>query len=614
MASMFVVFSKDELSGLRGLFKNAKGGMQDCDALSSETACYIIADARIDYQEELARKLEIAWEAARDFSDQRFILSAYIKWGDACVDHLYGDFAFAIWDEGRKQLFCSRDHFGVRPLFYLDQPGFFVFASELSAFEDLPDFRYQIREQYLCDAICSVDQHKDEAPFEHIRRLEPAQSLSYSEKKGVVLKRYWDLELHPNDNWLSEEEAAMELKKRFLDAISQRSRNQDHIGIELSGGLDSSGILAGLASNENKPSRISAFTHSRSDQCNAGQHIFSNDLEYSRIMVEEFPVAEHCIVTENNQNGSFSALLHMLQSGPGPVDQVYAMLSDLLFAEAGQAGAGVMLSGFGGDEGVTYNGDGYLEELIRRRKYKQVKEHLRKRVERSGGRLKRQLTKLIIQTYVPSLLQLFQRDWRKQQFDTFAINGEIGKRLGMKKRYYQRSFLPGVPNLRTRQYNRLMLPALTQRLENTALLAGKEGVGYSYPFLDVKLLEFFYSLPSEFKYKEGTGRYLYRSAMRDLLPEKIRLRRDKAGATIPNALCRLLKDADKFREVINEGRENNRFHYVEYNQLLWMLDHFKQVQKDKKLQVSQRAFFAPMSVLILQKWQREGKIDIGIRC
>lgn len=184
----------------------------------------------------------------------------------------------------------------------------------------------------------------------------------------------------------------------------------------------------------------------------------------------------------------------------------------------------------------------------------------------------------------------------------------------MKRRFYSTNSLPGKPDVGAIQYFRTMYPNTPERIEETSLLAQQHGIEYRYPFLDVKLLEFFYSLPSEYKYKDGMGRYLFRMALEEILPEKIRMRFDKGGNTIPNVLARALEDEEIFRKIIEEGRLMNHYHYVDYNKLHEMLDSFKKMGDLKQRDYGLREFQSAMSVLILQNWQREGKIDIGIKC
>ena len=102
-------------------------------------------------------------------------------------------------------------------------------------------------------------------------------------------------------------------------------------------------------------------------------------------------------------------------------------------------------------------------------------------------------------------------------------------------------------------------------------------------------------------------------AMKGILPEKIRTRTDKGGNTIPNVFARVLKDEKIFRELIEEGRSKNQYHYVDYDKLHEMLDSFKQTGDLERKDYGLKSFQSPMSILILQKWQREGRIDIGIK-
>ena len=151
-------------------------------------------------------------------------------------------------------------------------------------------------------------------------------------------------------------------------------------------------------------------------------------------------------------------------------------------------------------------------------------------------------------------------------------------------------------------------------MEETYAYAIKWNIKYSYPFLDVKLVEFYYSLPAEYKRKDGIGRYVFRQAMTGLLPDRIRNRVDKIATTVPNALYRILKDEKEIKELIAYGRENFKFHYVDYDKMEWLLKQIELLKRGTKIDIGIRFFLNAISVLILQKWQREGKIDIGIKC
>jgi asparagine synthase (glutamine-hydrolysing) len=587
---------------------------QDCFFVDYKSGCHIVSDSRIDYRRELAGKLGIKWKEAEGFSDRKLILFAYLKWGEACLSHLYGDFSFVIWDPNRDEVLCARDHFGCRPLYYVDQPGFLAVASQISAFKSLPGFRFEIREQYILDSICSIEITETLSAYKGISKLKPAHYLKQNSGQLSDQYRYWDLRINENYGGLTLEEASDGLRDRIIEAVRQRSNTHGQIGVELSGGLDSSGIASVLTMLSEQNVRLNAFTHSISSDGGAQQMFLKSEMEFSTALVEKYSSIRQFKITEENSKGSYKALIEALYSLNKPINLHYAMNSDLLFEVAGNLGTSIIFSGLGGDEGITNNGSGYFNELIRHGQHSKLRDDIKSIVNRRGSRFYRQLIKHYINYYAPWVLNFNKKDWRKAWYRSFALQKSLARKYRMKKRFFNTNSFPGNTDVRALQYFRLMYPNIPERIEETSLLAQQHGIEYRYPFLDVKLLEFFYSLPSEYKYRNGMGRYLFRKAMEDILPEKIRMRTSKGGNTIPNVFARVLKDEEIFREIIAEGRTENHYHYVDYDVLNDMLDSFKKVGELKQQDYGLRAFQSPMSVLILQKWQREGKIDIGIKC
>lgn len=572
-----------------------------------------MADARIDYKKELVEELGVAWAIAEKFSDPRLILSAYLKWGEGCLDYLYGDFAFVIWNPDQKHIFLARDHFGNRPLYYIDQLGFLAIASRDISFNRISDFKLEVREQYILDAICSIEITDEKSAFKGVSRLMPAHYLRYSDSMLSEQCKYWGLKIDSDYSDLSIDAACQGLKERIAESIRQRTPVDRQTGVELSGGLDSSGIASVLVKQLDQNAPVYAFTHSISEEGAARQKYLKSELEYSEAIVNEFSSIRQYIVTEEHGEGCNAALVDALNILERPINQDFALNSDLLIQKAGEQGAEVLFSGMGGDEGITNNGRGYFDELIRLAHHAELYRQLKKK---GGGRLKayKRLIKQYIGYYTPWLQGLYVQDWRKCRYRSFAIDISLEQKYRMKKRFYSNTGFPGKADVREFQYFRLMHPNIPVRMEETALLAQQHGIEYRYPFLDVKLVEFFYSLPSEYKYNDGQGRYLFRKAMEGILPDKVRLRTDKVGTTIPNILARVVKDEEVFRELIEEGRGNNNYHYVDYEKLHRMLDTFKQFGDPKDYNIPPRTFLSSMSVLILQKWQREGRINIGIKC
>ncbi|MEA3477955.1 MAG: asparagine synthase-related protein, partial [Bacteroidota bacterium] len=600
MASIFLILNKSVRGETNGILNNspeAYDGGFSWEYVDAKSGSCIVSDSRIDYKRELAGKLGVKWKVAEGFSDSKLILFAYLKWREACLSHLYGDFSFVIWDPGKDKVFCARDHFGCRPLYYVDQPGILAVASQITAFKNLPGFRFEIREQYILDSICSIERNDTDSAYKGISRLKPAHYLKQKIGQSSGQHRYWDLKIDESYQGLTLEEASDGLRDRIIEAVRQRSQTSGQIGVELSGGLDSSGIASVLAKLYGQKASINAFTHSISSHGTAQQMYLKNEMEYSTALIEKYNSVRQFKITGENSEGGYKALIGAIHRLYKPINLHYAMNSDLLFEAAGNSGTSIIFSGYGGDEGISNNGSGYFNELISFGQHSKLRENIKSIVFRRGGSYYKRLIKLYINYYAPWALSLHEKDWRKVRYRSFALQKSLARKYRMKRRFFYKTPVPGKPDVRAIQYFRIMYPNIPERIEETSLLAQQHGIEYRYPFLDVKLLEFFYSLPSVYKYKDGTGRFLFRKAMEDILPEKIRTRTDKGGNTIPNVFARVLKDEKIFREIIEEGRVKNQYHYVDYDKLNEMLDTFKNMEKLKRRDYGLRAFQSPMSVL-----------------
>lgn len=614
MASFFLFFSRSLNEESPGDLRDSReeyGDASPWDFVDINSGCCIVSDARIDYRQELVGKLGLDGDMAKNLSESKLILFAYLKWGEAFLSHLYGDFSFVIWDPGKDEILCARDHFGCRPLYYLDQEGFLAVASKISAFTSLPDFSFEIREQYILDAVCAIERAGSESAYKGISRLKPAHYLKQSSGQLSTQYQYWNLKARENYGGLTLDEAADGLRKRIIDAVGQRCRASGPIGVELSGGLDSSGIASVLAGPLGQQARLIAFTHSASSGVEKKMTLKS-EAEYCKALLEKYASIKHFYITEEDSAGSYKALCDALYTLYKPVNLHYALNSDLLFEAAARSGTSSILSGLGGDEGITYSGYGYWNELIHQGQHSRLRDNIKNLVAPQNKSFRRRLLSLYVNYYIPWVLNPFKKDWRRATYRSFAPQKDLARKYRMRRRYYAAKSLPDRADVKTMQYFRLNYPIIPERMEETYLLAQLHGIEYSYPFLDVKLLEFFYSLPSAYKYRDGTGRHLFRQAMKDVLPEKIRMRKDKGGNTIPNVFARLLKDEETFRKIIEEGRQQNQFHYVDYDKLHRMLDSFKTTGERQEQEYGLKAFQSAMSVVILQAWQREGKVDIGI--
>lgn len=205
---------------------------------------WITADVRLDSRDELETELR---EAERKYphpaADCDLILQAYATWGADCVQHLRGDFAFAIWDGRRKTLFCARDHFGVKPFYYADLDHAFIFSSVLNCVRQHPDVSDALNETAIGDFLLfGMNCETATTTFRDVRRLPPAHTLTVS-KDEFLLKRYWTPPTDGRIRYKHTDDYIEHFKVLLQSSVKDRLRT-DRAGIWLSGGLDSAAVAS----------------------------------------------------------------------------------------------------------------------------------------------------------------------------------------------------------------------------------------------------------------------------------------------------------------------------------------------------------------------------------
>lgn len=213
---------------------------------SLDGSVWIVADARVDGREDLIAKMAPAEErqvlAARP--DVELLLRAYLKWGEACVDHVIGDFSFAVWDAPRRTLFCARDHFGVKLFYYAKIGNTLIFSNTLNCIRRHPDVPSTLNELAIADFLLA-DWNRDVArtSFEHIHRIPPAHTLSVARSLPEP-RCYW--RLTPREVRYQRASDYVERCRELLaQSVADRLRTRN-VGVWMSGGLDSP-LVAGYA-------------------------------------------------------------------------------------------------------------------------------------------------------------------------------------------------------------------------------------------------------------------------------------------------------------------------------------------------------------------------------
>ena len=200
---------------------------------------HITADARIDNRQELIQKFQVS----QTTTDSELILLAYETWGEECVNHLLGDFAFAIWDARARSFFCARDHFGVKPFFYAHAGERFIFSHDLNALRREPLVSDALNETAIADYLAfGLNQDLSSTTFRDIQRLPAGHTLRFA-NNSITIRRYWTLTIPEPIRFRDPESYVERFTELLTTAVADRV-GTDQVAISMSGGLDSTSLAA----------------------------------------------------------------------------------------------------------------------------------------------------------------------------------------------------------------------------------------------------------------------------------------------------------------------------------------------------------------------------------
>lgn len=224
-----------------------EGGQQPMVRYRGEHTFTLIYNGELYNTAEIRQELLSRGYSFQGHSDTEAVLLSYLEWGPSCVDRLNGIFAFGIWDSKEQQLFVARDRLGVKPLFYCEQKGSLVFASELKALLQHPDISPVIGKEGLAEVFLIGPARSPGAGiYEGVSELKPGHVLLYS-ANGLHIRRYWALPNNVHEDDLTT--TTLKIRDLFLDTVKRQLVSDVPIGTLLSGGLDSSAITAVAANS-----------------------------------------------------------------------------------------------------------------------------------------------------------------------------------------------------------------------------------------------------------------------------------------------------------------------------------------------------------------------------
>ena len=333
---------------------------------SPDRSCCLVADVRLDNRDELTRTLDLA--AAGLLADADLLLAAWLRWGEHCLDHLLGGFAFAVWTPARREFFAARDHVGERPLCYHHRPGFFALASQPKGLLPLPGVNQGIDEEILAATLVLIDTDPSRSLFHGVRLLPPGHFLRIN-PEALTTRAYW----HPSDTApirLRRDEDYAEALTSILDqAVEARLRSARPISGQLSAGLDSGAVTASAALLlAARGQRLTAFTSVPNPGFSASGHPgrILNEWPGASDLALLYPSIDHVAVSTRGED-----LLPDLQAWSDALDEPPRNVLNLLWYSrtldlARERGSGVLLQGTAGNATLSFEHGGLFRHLLRR--------------------------------------------------------------------------------------------------------------------------------------------------------------------------------------------------------------------------------------------------------
>lgn len=564
----------------------------------SKNNLVVIADARIDNREELSKLLD----CEKNIADSELISIAHEKWGENCPNYLVGDYAFAVWEKTTQKLFCARDHAGVRPLYYFEDNEKFVFASEIKGILAVEGISTTVDLGWIADSIATIVPEKHKTMYNEIFRLEPAHYLSVAKSKKEI-KQYWDLDFQNKVFFENEEMYIEKFRETLIEAVNCRLQTHFPVASELSGGIDSSGVSAIAFDRLNKDnSRFFALSHVLPNELLGKVHPFADERDFSNLVCEYAKIQNHVYVTSAKKT-IIKEMENSIVLQDGIMPQNLYLFSDELYEMAAQNNCRTLLSGFGGDEFVSNSCSGYMESLVHRVKLRKAYSKISGKKRIPFYRLIR-LKAFVLNEYAPFFYKLFsnKNKWVKERYKELLFDKNFGKELGIKKRYKRMKGFPLDKSMEMRQYKRFHLPHVSFRHETCYIAARRNRLEYTYPLWDRRLMELFFSFPSEIKFGNGKGRYIYRKALEGYVPKKVQYRADKTGTTISTVDLRILNDKENIYKLLDDSEKNNQPAFIDYNKMREIFEKILEKSKNPNAEkVNKGLFLRALKVLVYQR-------------
>jgi asparagine synthase (glutamine-hydrolysing) len=456
-------------------------------------------------------------------SDTEVILAAYDFYGEDCVLHFDGMFAFAIWNEAEQELFAARDRFGEKPFFYTTDNRGCLFASEMKALWAAGLSRQpnlQLMFNYITIGYVDNPEQPEETFYTNIFKLPAACRLYYTPDNGeLYVEKYWDIDPQLQQKKITEFDALDEFKYLFEQSVKRRLRSDVPVGTSLSGGLDSSSVLSTILQNS------ATVPHSFSAVFPGFE---KNEAAYIQQLTDAWQVPGHTVApTAADMINHWQKIIYH-QEEPFGSSGIVAQYK--VFELAARQQTKVLLDGQGADEvlaGYQHHYKWYWQELFVKRKLLisgELKAARKLGVQESFG------FRNIIAALFPDIASaIVEKRYLLSALQQKDLTPDF-VHLQSREAYYS---TPPFFNLNGALYFNTCMHGLEELLRYADRNSMAHGREIRLPFLNHELVSFVFSLPPSFKIQKGYTKWLLRKTMEKQLPENICWRKDKVGFEPP---------------------------------------------------------------------------------
>lgn len=535
---------------------------------NEDKSIWVVQNGETYNYRELMKNLQTMGHNFTTVSDTEVIVHAYEEYGIDCVHKFIGMFAFALWDRKRRQLFIVRDRLGIKPLYYYLDDKRLIFASEIKGILADTSIPREIDYKGLNNFFTFGHSVAPNTIYQGIKKLLPGHYLLCRDGK-VEIKEYWDLHYSPSQGLLSEEEYAKRAYELLQDSVRLQLVSDVPLGTFLSGGIDSSAVVGLMSTLMDQPVK----TFSVGFESGGGY----NELPDARLVAEYFGTDHHELKVKPGH------LVEVLQKLVYHYDEPFgdaASFPTHLVSKFAREYVKVVLTGEGGDELFG----GYRRYSVERWSefYQRIPTYLREIVISKAVKTLprfRRVKKAVNSMSIPapdlrygSWLTVFSDEMKMELFSAeVARLTEEFDSFEIYRQYYNKD---GIPDLLSRMMYtdiKTWLPdTYLEKVDKASMAVGLEA---RVPFLDHRLVEFAFGIPSKYKIRGLMTKYILKRAMKGLLPESV-LRKRKHGFAVPTDPWFRGELKDFAFDVLTDARTRSRGYFnPRYIEKLWKLHH-----------------------------------------